>query len=137
MLPDRPYEEIAFFGCKDYLPLLCSLTGETPNRKTVFYNAAGRAEAPGWNLQRFETKTRTTGTANAPRSSLISATTGTRNIESSDMECTLAANEKMGRSKTPRSAANSKIRRLRYSNGTHVSSESLGQIALNYGGSIT
>jgi hypothetical protein len=59
MLPDRPNEEIVFFGGKDYLPLLCSLTGETPNRKTVFYNAASAPEAPGWNLQRFETKTRT------------------------------------------------------------------------------
>ncbi len=59
MLPDRPYEEIVFFGGKDYLPLLCLLTEETPNSKTVFCNAAGRAEAPGWNLQRFETKTRT------------------------------------------------------------------------------
>jgi hypothetical protein len=99
MLPDRPYEEIVFFGRKDYLPLLCSLTEETPNSKTVFCNAAGRAEAPGWNLQRLRRRRERTGTANAPRSSLISATTGTRNIESSDMECTLAANEKMGRSK--------------------------------------
>jgi hypothetical protein len=53
------HEEIVFFGGKDYLPLLRSLTGETPNRKTLFYNAAGAPQAPGWNLQRFETKTRT------------------------------------------------------------------------------
>jgi hypothetical protein len=59
MLPNIPNEEIVFFGGKDYPPQLCSLTGETPNRKTVFYNAAGAPEAPGWNLQIFETKTRT------------------------------------------------------------------------------
>jgi hypothetical protein len=39
MLPCRPDEEIVFFGGKDYLRLLRSLTGETPNRKTLFYNA--------------------------------------------------------------------------------------------------
>lgn len=50
MLPDRPNEEIVFFGGKDYLPLVCPLTGETPSRKTVFYNAAGAPEALGWNL---------------------------------------------------------------------------------------
>jgi hypothetical protein len=46
-------------GGKDYLPLLCSLNGETPNRKILFYNAMRAPQAPGWKLQRFETKTRT------------------------------------------------------------------------------
>jgi hypothetical protein len=59
MLPDRWDEEIVFFGGKDYLPLLCSLTGETSNRKTLFYNAMRAPQAPGWDLQRFETTTRT------------------------------------------------------------------------------
>lgn len=59
MLPYRPDEEIVFFGGKDYLPLLSSLTGETPNRKTLFYNATCAPQVPGWSLQRFETKTRT------------------------------------------------------------------------------
>jgi hypothetical protein len=35
-VPNIPNEETVFFGGKDYLPLLCSLTGETPNRKTIF-----------------------------------------------------------------------------------------------------
>jgi hypothetical protein len=59
MLPGRPGDKIVFFGGKDYLPLLRSLTGETSNRKTLFYNAARPPQAPDWNLQRFETKTRT------------------------------------------------------------------------------
>lgn len=59
MLANRPGEEIVFFGGKDYLPLLCALTAQTPNRKTIFYSAVQAPRAPGWNLERFETKTRT------------------------------------------------------------------------------
>ena len=59
MLPDRVDEEIVFFGGKDYVPLLCSLTGEIGKEKTVFYNSAHAPEAAGWTLKRFATNTRT------------------------------------------------------------------------------
>ena len=47
MLPNIPNEETVFFGGKDYLPLLCSLTGETPNRKNCFLQRCGRAGSAG------------------------------------------------------------------------------------------
>lgn len=50
MLVDRLDEEVFFFGGKDYLPLLHSLTGVTPNPKTPFYNSARPPQAPGWML---------------------------------------------------------------------------------------
>ena len=52
-------DEIVFFGGKDYLPLLCSLTGEIKGEKTVFYNSAREPQAPGWTLKKFATSTRT------------------------------------------------------------------------------
>jgi hypothetical protein len=57
---DHPVDdEVVFFGGKDYIPLLCSLTGEMSNKRTVFYNSARAPLAPGWTLTRFATSTRT------------------------------------------------------------------------------
>jgi hypothetical protein len=46
MLPDRPDEEIVFFGGKGYLPLLCSRTGETPNREASSITPLARDKRP-------------------------------------------------------------------------------------------
>jgi hypothetical protein len=39
MLPDDLGEEIVFFGGKDYVPLLCTLTKDVRAVKTLFYNS--------------------------------------------------------------------------------------------------
>ena len=59
MLPQQTRDEIVFFGGKDYLPLVCELTGAIKTRKTVFYNSGRVPSAPGCTLRRFDTRTRT------------------------------------------------------------------------------
>jgi hypothetical protein len=59
MLQNRTGEDILFFGCKDYLPLFCSLTSALPGRKTVFYNSAQLPQVAGYSFNRFDTRTRT------------------------------------------------------------------------------
>jgi hypothetical protein len=50
---------VVFFGGKDYLPLFCSLTGDSPARRIVFYNSGRTPDAPSCELRRFDTSTRT------------------------------------------------------------------------------
>jgi hypothetical protein len=59
MLPERVEEPAVFFGGKDYLPLLCSLTTPLRGQKTVFFNSAKTPKVPGWRLTKFDTTTRT------------------------------------------------------------------------------
>jgi hypothetical protein len=59
MLSDRIDEEIVFFGGKDYIPLLCSLTQGRGRSRRLFYNSVHPPQAPGWILERFATSTRT------------------------------------------------------------------------------
>lgn len=58
-LPAVSSEEVIFFGGRDYIPLFCTLTKAHPAPGTIFYNSATPPEAPGCNLRRFETSTRT------------------------------------------------------------------------------
>lgn len=58
MLPDNTGEPVGFFGGKDYVPLFLSLTKAVPRRK-VFYNSNIQPVAPGCDLFRFQTMTRT------------------------------------------------------------------------------
>lgn len=59
MLTDDGDDPIVFFGGKDYVRLFCSLTAEWCSRRKVFYNSAKRPDAPGCDLERFDTKART------------------------------------------------------------------------------
>jgi hypothetical protein len=59
MLPECVDEAAVFFGGKDYLPLLCSLTTSLRGQKTVYFNSAKTPNVPGWALTKFETNTRT------------------------------------------------------------------------------
>lgn len=59
MLPERVDEAAVFFGGKDYLPLLCSLTTSLRGQKTVYFNSAKTPNVLGWALTKFETNTRT------------------------------------------------------------------------------
>jgi hypothetical protein len=64
MLPDRPNEEIVFFGGKDYLPLLCSLTGETPNRKPSSTTLRARRKRRAGICRDLRRRRERTGTTN-------------------------------------------------------------------------
>lgn len=59
MLAEDTDERIIFVGGKDYLPLFCALTQSIRSAKTIFYNSVLRPEAPGFSLERFDTRTRT------------------------------------------------------------------------------
>ena len=59
LLPDDKREEVIFFGGKDYLPLFCDLTDRTRGKRIVFFNSNTPPDAPGCNLVRYETATRT------------------------------------------------------------------------------
>ena len=59
MPPDVAIGPVVFVGGKDYAPLFCKLTAETPVERIVFYNAAVPPDAPGCTLYRFPTTTRT------------------------------------------------------------------------------
>jgi hypothetical protein len=52
-------EPIVFFGSKEYVPLFAALTLHAKGLKTVFYNSSRPPVAPGCELKRFETRTRT------------------------------------------------------------------------------
>jgi hypothetical protein len=52
-------DSIVYFGGKDYIRLLCTLTDGVNSKRTLFYNSDKAPEAPGWRLQRFLTPTRT------------------------------------------------------------------------------
>ena len=52
-------EPMVYFGSKFYIPLFCKLTARHRGRRIVFYNSAYEPNAPGCELVRFNTKTRT------------------------------------------------------------------------------
>jgi hypothetical protein len=52
-------ESILFFGGKDYVTLFCNLTKEMNGTRRIFYNSATAPDAPGCNLIRYQTSTRT------------------------------------------------------------------------------
>ncbi|HTK79956.1 MAG TPA: hypothetical protein VL286_05905 [Rhizomicrobium sp.] len=58
MLPDSR-DHLVFFGGKDYLPLFNKLSAKYPGHRTVFHNSKVPPSAPGCQLQKFETTTRT------------------------------------------------------------------------------
>lgn len=58
MLPKDTSERVFFFGGKDYVSLFCRLTKGVAQRK-VFYNSATPPSAPGCELDRYHTTTRT------------------------------------------------------------------------------
>lgn len=59
MLPTKVEDEIVFIGGKDYLPLFASCTRSILNKKTVFHNLSRPPVMDGYNVKRFETRTRT------------------------------------------------------------------------------
>ncbi len=59
MLPPGCKDPIVFFGGKDYVHLFCELTRCFDCRKVVFYNSVNPPYAPGCELERFRTTTRT------------------------------------------------------------------------------
>jgi len=52
-------DSLVFFGGKDYLPLFCKLTQGYRGQRHVFYNSKVVPSAPGCNLIRYPTTTRT------------------------------------------------------------------------------
>ena len=58
MLPQDTSERTVFFGGKDYVSLFCRLTEGVAQRK-VFYNSVTPPFAPGCELVRYRTRTRT------------------------------------------------------------------------------
>ena len=59
LLPQEPEGPMVYFGGKSYLPLFCELTRPFDCRKVVFYNSEDPPHAPGCELKRFTTTTRT------------------------------------------------------------------------------
>lgn len=59
MIPHDSSQPLLFFGGKDYVPLFCYLTRGMNSRRSIFYNAARAPDAPGCNLIRYQTTTRT------------------------------------------------------------------------------
>ena len=59
MLPPRVDEPIVFFGGKDHLPLLSSLTAKVAVKKLYSSNSGPAPHVPGWALKKFETNART------------------------------------------------------------------------------
>lgn len=59
MLPRHCNDDLIFFGGKDYLPLFCKLSSNYAGKKFVFYNAKIKPDAPGCELIRYHTSTRT------------------------------------------------------------------------------
>lgn len=59
MLPSDLTGPVLFFGGKDYVQLFCSLTARCPASRIVFYNSQVRPTAPGCDLRRYRTTTRT------------------------------------------------------------------------------
>lgn len=59
MLRSDAAGSLLFFGGKDYVQLFSSLTARSPARRIVFYNSQVPPIAPGCDLRRFRTTTRT------------------------------------------------------------------------------
>ena len=59
LVTDHGNEPMVFFGSKFYIPLFCKLTARHRGRRIVFYNSAYEPNAPGCELIKFNTKTRT------------------------------------------------------------------------------
>jgi hypothetical protein len=59
MLPDKPAEEVVFFGGADYLALFLSTTDGVRARKTIYYNSTQAPMAAGCVVERFQTPART------------------------------------------------------------------------------
>ncbi|MEJ8568620.1 hypothetical protein [Elongatibacter sediminis] len=59
MLPTQSAADLYFLGGKDYVPLFAKTASEHGGKKIVFYNSATPPHAPGCELRRFETSTRT------------------------------------------------------------------------------
>lgn len=58
-LPAETDEDVLFLGGKDYLPLFLRLTSRVRSTRTIFYNSSTEPIAPGCELVRFPTTTRT------------------------------------------------------------------------------
>ncbi len=58
-LPAETTEPVVFFGGKDYVSLFCELTKDIKSVRYIFYNSASPPDAPGCELVRFNTRTRT------------------------------------------------------------------------------
>ena len=59
MLPSDTTQPVEFFGGKDYVSLFCALTNQVKSPRHVIYNAIQSPNAPGCQLRKFETTTRT------------------------------------------------------------------------------
>lgn len=58
-LPEECVEPITFFGGKDYVPLFLRLTEGASARRTIFFNSVEPPHAPGCDLRKFQTRTKT------------------------------------------------------------------------------
>ena len=58
-LPDDTAKPVVFFGGKDYVNLFCALTNHVKSPRHVIYNAIQPPNAPGCQLRKFETRTKT------------------------------------------------------------------------------
>jgi hypothetical protein len=59
MLPKDSVEPVLFFGGKDYVGLFAELTKAVTGPRTIFYNSVSPPVAPGCNVKRYDTSTRT------------------------------------------------------------------------------
>ncbi len=59
MLPEETAEDIVFFGGKDYVNLFCALTERVRGTRYLWFNLKVAPNAPGCELRRFHTRTRT------------------------------------------------------------------------------
>jgi hypothetical protein len=59
LLPADTNEKVLFLGGKDYLPLFARLTASVHSARMVSYNSVRPPDAPGCDLVRFATTTRT------------------------------------------------------------------------------
>ncbi len=59
MRPSDTTQPVVFFGGKDYVSLFCALTNQVKGPRHVIYNAIKPPNAPGCQLRKFETTTRT------------------------------------------------------------------------------
>ncbi|MDE0147755.1 MAG: hypothetical protein OXM58_05240 [Rhodospirillaceae bacterium] len=59
MLPEDTDEPVVLLVSKDYVRLACDLTERIRSQKYLFFNSATIPDAPGCNLKRYKTTTRT------------------------------------------------------------------------------
>ncbi len=59
MLPSDTTQPVVFFGGKDYVSLFCALTHQVKSPRHVIYNAIKPPNAPGCQIRKFETTTKT------------------------------------------------------------------------------